>query len=121
MLIGVFLFFIGFSIGVIQVARYETNGIFFKKHGKSNICNDCKKDNYANYQPCYIAYPNMKGRVCDLCDVKCCDLPTPGDRCCCLHRRDDCFTVCVARRLKKNLEVPKEYVIKYKNWKNRSH
>lgn len=83
----------------------------------SNICNDCTKDNFKSYVPCYVSQ-NGK-RACDLCDVKCCDFPENGgtDRCCCLHRRDDCFTVCVTTRLEKGLPVPDKYLIKYKNWK----
>lgn len=51
------------------------------------ICDDCRKDNFQNYVSC--------SRVCDLCTVDCCK--AGADRCCCLHRRDDCFTVCVAK------------------------
>jgi hypothetical protein len=83
----------------------------------SNICGDCVKDNFKNYVPCYVSQ-NGK-RVCDLCDAQCCDFPDNGgtDRCCCLHQRDDCFKVCVAKKLARNLPVPEKYMIKYRAWK----
>ena len=59
-----------------------------------NICDPCKDEYFKNYVPC--STPDAQGRKCDLCDEKCC---SPGrDRCCCIHRRDDCFKVCVTRR-----------------------
>jgi hypothetical protein len=83
-----------------------------------NICNDCEKDDFKNYTPCY-AVVNGK-RNCDLCDAACCEIaPGKRDRCCCLHagRRDDCFKVCITKKLEKGLHVSEENKLKYKNWK----
>jgi len=62
-----------------------------------NICNDCDDCKTApKGDPCHAVKAQ---RECDLCDDNCCNNKPKGDRCCCLHpgRRDDCFTVCVAK------------------------
>ena len=60
----------------------------------ANICDPCRADNYRNYKACWE--PRADGSKCDLCDETCC---SPGrDRCCCIHRREDCFKVCVTRK-----------------------
>lgn len=59
----------------------------------ANVCDPCAANAYAAYKACWE--PRADGSKCDLCDEQCC---APGrDRCCCIHRREDCFKVCVTR------------------------
>ena len=88
-----------------------------KETGDSlNICTDCKKDDFKSYTPCY-AVVNGK-RACDLCDTKCCDFPENGgkDRCCCLHQRDDCFKVCVAKKIAAGIPISDKHMAEWKAW-----
>ena len=75
-----------------------SHGSFSKvasKEASPAICDDCRRDDFKNYVPCYADVPGY--RKCTLCTKDCC---RPGqDRCCCLHNGNrDCVGVCVTRK-----------------------
>ena len=78
----------------IMVACAGPNTKIAHRHelfSQGRICQDCARDNFANYQPCWKPKPGQK--ACQICvEHNCC--MTVQDDCCCWHNKENCWKKC---------------------------
>ena len=84
------LLLIGLVLGTMDAGNHQAHADSPRlqklqhMHQEGRICDDCAKDNFANYEQCW----KYKCKIC----VKCCK--TEKDDCCCRHRKENCWKKC---------------------------